>query len=129
MALASRNLWPFWPWKNKKYSIPRSKVISRKGLSEVKNWVLSKVESHLIEKRWNISIRCQRLHCWLVEERLLVWQRKNGGFLDPKSAPEYHKIATCIIKHNWLLLIKWPIRLRYLIRQQPRGASVGIQKR
>ena len=72
-----------------------------------------KVEDHLIKKRGNISIRClvysQRLHCWLVAERFLVWKPKNGGVLGPKAAilgPEYHKIDTCIIKHNSLVLIK-----------------------
>ena len=64
----------------------------------------SKVEDHLIQKRGNISIRClvysQRLHCWLVVERFLVWQPKVGGVLDPKEAPGYQKVATCIIKHN-----------------------------
>ena len=63
-----------------------------------------KVEDHLIQKRGNISIRClvysQRLHCWLVAERFLVCQPKNGGVLGPKTAPEYHKISTCIIRHN-----------------------------
>ena len=63
-----------------------------------------KVEDHLIQKRGNISIRClahsQRLHCWLVAEKFLVWQPKNGGFFDPKAAPGYHKIAPCIRKHN-----------------------------
>ena len=38
--------------------------------------------------------------CWLVAEGFLVYQQKKGGVLGPKAAPEYHKIATCIIKHN-----------------------------
>ena len=63
-----------------------------------------KVEDHLIQKRGKISIRCvaysERIHCWLVGERFPFWQPKNGGVLDPKAAPEYHKISTCITKHN-----------------------------
>ena len=58
-----------------------------------------KGEYHLTQKRGNISIRClvysQRLHCWLVAERFLMWQPKIGGVLDPNEAPGCHKTATC----------------------------------
>ena len=63
-----------------------------------------KVEDHVIQKRDNISIRClvysQRLYCWLVAERFLIWEPKIGGIIDPNETPGYHKIATRIIKHN-----------------------------
>ena len=63
-----------------------------------------KIEDYLIQKRANISIKClvysQKLHCWLVAESFLVCQPKTGGVLGSKAAPEYHKIATFIIKHN-----------------------------
>ena len=72
-----------------------------------KGWKIEyfpKVEDHLIQKRGNIYIRClvysHRLHGWLVAKSFLVWQPKKGGVLGPKTAPEYHTIATYIIKHN-----------------------------
>ena len=84
-----------------------------------------------MQKRGNLSIRClvysQRLHCLLVAVRFLIWQPKIGGALDSNEAPGYHEIATCIIKHDQLLLIKQPIRIRQVVRRKPRGASVGIQ--
>ena len=63
-----------------------------------------KVEDHVVQKRGSISIKClaysQRVHCWFVVERFLVWYSKIGGVLDPEEAPGYHKIATCILKHS-----------------------------
>ena len=59
-----------------------------------KNKFFPTVEDHLIQKRGNISIRC------FVYSQRFHWQPKDGGVVDPKAAPEYHKIATCIIKHN-----------------------------
>ena len=63
-----------------------------------------KVENHLTQKRGNMSIRClvysQILYCWLLAESFLAWQPKYGWVLEPRVPPEYHKIATCIIKYN-----------------------------
>ena len=61
--------------------------------------------------------------------RLSSLSTKKWGFLRPKAAPEQHKITTCIINHNQPLLIKQPIRIRQVIRRQPRGISVGTQGR
>ena len=80
------------------------KLLAKKPLSGWKIESFPKVEDHLTEKRGSISIRClvysQRLHCSLAVESFLIWQPKNEGVLDPKAAPGYHIIATCIIKHN-----------------------------
>ena len=80
------------------------KLLAENLCQEWKSEYFPIVEDHLIQKHWNIAIRClaysQRLHSWLVAEISLVWQTKNGRVLDQKAAPGYHKIANCIIKHN-----------------------------
>ena len=85
-------------------AFPEVKLFAENHCQGWKIEYFPKGEDHLIQKRRNISIRCsvysQRIHCWLVAERFLVWQPKNGGVLGPKAAPEYYNIATCIRKHH-----------------------------
>ena len=80
------------------------KLLAKKPCQGWKIEYFPQVEDHLIQKRGSISIRClvysQRLHCWLVAERVLVCQTKNAGVLGQEVAPKYHKIDTCIIRHN-----------------------------
>ena len=90
----------------KKYIIAflEVKLLAEKPCQGWKIEYFPKDENYLIQNHGNISITylvyTQRLHCWLVAERFLVLQIKNGGVLAPKSATEKHKIAIWIIKHN-----------------------------
>ena len=88
----------------------------------------------IIQKLGSISIRyfvrSQRLHCWLIVEKKSSlstekwessWPEKSS-WIAQNCYPWMH-----VMKHNKLLLIKKPIKIRYLTRTE-RSVSAGAQK-
>ena len=96
-----------WHTRQGIYGFSGEKVISGKP----QGWKIEyfpQVEDHLIQKHWNISIRClvysQILHCWLVAESFLVWQKNNGGVSQGRSKEffgRWLKIFKSIGHHGW----------------------------
>ena len=104
LAYKSRNPWPFRPWKNKQCSILKSKVVSRKPLEVVTNWVLPKswrsrnweTSEHIhymfrIQSETSSLISCGKASSLSTIKKRSPW---------PKNSSWIAQIATCIIKHN-----------------------------
>ena len=84
-----RNLSSWKPLKNDKSPIINELSLEIKLLAKL---YLPKVKDIMIQKIASISIRhltyCQRFHCWLNVETLLVCQPKNKGIFGPKETSE-----------------------------------------